>query len=156
MRAIYAICGLFLVVAGAFVLRASTLSLMDARASTGWPSVAGRVLDAEMAAVRGSRTTYEPRVTYAYAVGGAAYRDSALSFSTYSSSMAYAGDAVDEFPAGAEVRVFYDPLQPGHSVLRPGPNWFTYTLPAIAAVFILFGVALVRLALRRPTGAGLA
>ena len=54
-------------------------------------------------------TTYSPYIEYAYEIGSETYRNDRYSmFEFSSSSRAYARDAVDRYPRGAEIEVFYD------------------------------------------------
>jgi hypothetical protein len=91
------------------------------RQSTGWPSVAGVVVDTRSVWSSSPRSgrSYWPRVRYRYAVGGTAYLGDRVSFRA-DYARADAEGAVARYPAGSAVSVSYSPGNPGSSVLEPG------------------------------------
>jgi len=114
-----------------------------ARASQGWPTVTGKVLDSHVSAstYKGS-TVYVPRVIYEYTVGTRPYQ----------SQHRGVGDAVGQSEAAAElvaaryapgttVWVFHDPADPGDAVLEhAAPSALPWFLIGVAVVmFALWG-----------------
>ena len=148
LRLVYLVAGLFLVVVAGFTAYLSSRSLVEARASTGWPSVPGRVTSSRTVTIVGRHGSSGPDIHYTYAVGGNRYSGSRLEFGSYSANTSYASDAVAAFLEGADVPVYYDPAHPESSVLRRGANWLAYTLPVLSVLMALFGVALARLSIR--------
>jgi hypothetical protein len=148
LRFVYLVVGIFLVGAAGFAAYAGSRSLLEARASSHWPSVPGRITSTRTVMIPGRHGSSGPDVRYAYSVGTSRFNGSRLEVVTYSSNTSYAGDAVAEFREGSDVPVYYDPARPESSVLRPGANRVAYLLPLVSAMMVLFGVALVRLSIR--------
>lgn len=68
-------------------------------------------------------TTYGVAIRYMYRVNAVAYNSDRFRYNAGSSSDSqWAHDAVSEHPAGATVRVYYDPQNPADAVLSPGVN----------------------------------
>ena len=154
LRVAYLVAGIFLVCAAGFTAYASSRSLVEARASTHWPTVPGRITSAKTVFIVGRHGSSGPDIRYTYAVGGRQFAGSRLEVVTYSANTSYASDAVAEFQEGAEVPVHYDPAHPGSSVLRTGANWVAYAIPVLSIVLIVFGAALVRLSVRLGANGG--
>lgn len=148
LRFVYLFAGIFLVCAAGFTAYASSRSLVEAKASSHWPSVPGRVTSSKTVFITGRHGSTGADIRYTYSVGASRLNGSRLEVVSYSANTSYASDAVAAFPEGAEVPVYYDPAHPEKSVLRPGANWLAYGLPLISALMILFGAALVRLSIR--------
>lgn len=152
LRHVYLVLGIILVGVAGIAAYTSGRSLVEARASSGWPSVPGKVTSSKSVMVVGRHGSHEPDVRYTYEVGARRFDGSRLEVVTYSSNTSYADDAVARFQAGAEVPVYYDPAHPEKSVLRRGANGVAYVLPVLSAALALFGVALVRLSARLGRG----
>ena len=91
------------------------------RESTGWPRVAGVVVDTRAVWSSSPRSgqSYWPRVRYRYAVGGTAYVGDRVSFRA-SYGRADVESAIARYPPGSAVSVSYSPGDPRRSVLEPG------------------------------------
>lgn len=148
LRFVYLVSGLFLVVTAGFVAYSSWQGLQEAMASSHWPSVPGRITSSGTVILTGRHGSEGADIHYTYAVGAKRFNGSRLEVVDYSANTSHATDAVAEFQEGRDVPVYYDPARPERSVLRPGATWFAYTLPVLAVVMVLFGIALVRLFLR--------
>jgi hypothetical protein len=78
-------------------------------------------------------------IGYEFAVGGKTYRSDEVTFAhTGSRNPEFARDYVRRYPVGKTVTVFYDPADPGFSVLEPASTEFYllgFFLPAV--LFIL-------------------
>jgi hypothetical protein len=148
LRLVYLLVGIFLVGAAGFTAYVSARSLVEANASTHWPSVPGRITSSRTVMITGRHGSSGADIRYSYSVGGSRFDGSRLEVVSYSSNTSYASDAVAEFREGQDVPVYYDPARPERSVLRRGANWLAYGLPLISALMILFGAALVRLSIR--------
>jgi hypothetical protein len=114
-----------IVLLGAYALWSGVRQRSRAQASSGWPSVQGRALSAEVK-TRVSRNTkshvthrsYVPSVEYEYLVDGAAYRSSQVVFGELSSTLpADAQHIISETVKGDTVQVFYNPQNPQEAVL---------------------------------------
>ncbi len=115
----------------------------SASASTGWPTVTGRVTASEII-TRG--TKQKPRVTYAYQVNGRPYTSSRIKFGdTTGNNPSAARRVTERYPAGTEVEVYYDPGLPGNAVLEPGAGGGTFFYLLIPVIllgvggFLLYG-----------------
>jgi len=91
------------------------------QASLNWPSTSGTVTKSRVEVSGGEHTTVTPRVEYEYEVGGTAYLGTRIragdQFMRVGTSRdAY--DAVDRYPVGAAVTVYYDPANPAESALE--------------------------------------
>jgi len=126
--------------------------LGNAKASTSWPSVEGKVVSSEVERERTSRrsggrrrtsTTYEAAIHYRYTVNGTEYSSDRVSFGEYSSSnRAHAQGIVSRYPAGKTVQVYYDPNDPEVAVLESGTSWSCYIPIGIGIAFVIVGALL--------------
>ncbi len=135
-----AVCGLgaVLILAGLYMWRAGS-------ATRSYTRTRGRVVRAEVEEI--PRTSEEggpgfrPLVRYAFEARGRTYESERISIGEASGlESSDAQDArriVDRYPSGAEVDVWFDPRDPGRSVLVPG-------IPrAEIVVAVAIGIALV-------------
>ena len=99
---------------------------MRGGASKKWPSVQGTVLESRVIerknfstkrAVATHSTIYEAHILYGYKVGNRSYTSNRICFGPPDEG---AGELVKKYPVGKVVRVYYDPNDPGNSVLEPG------------------------------------
>ncbi len=127
--------------------------LVRSHASGNWPTVAGRVIAADMwydpesglahrvddiAPRFGSNMTtrYEARVRYGYSAEGAYYEsDQRNWFSGSGDSWESQHAILRRYPKGKTVPVSYDPADPSFGLLEPGTAWASLPLA-------LFGLAL--------------
>ena len=61
-------------------------------------------------------------------------------FGMSSSRKEVAYKMLDEFTVGATVNVFYDPDDPSHSYLKPGPTWAEFTRLSFGAILFAMGL----------------
>jgi hypothetical protein len=111
----------FLVIAGA-MLTLGIVVLNLATDSESWPTTPGVVTASWVEREMGSRSySYEPHVTYSYAVEGAAYVGNDVRAGDFSISDRSDAEAiVAKYPVGSDVDVRYDPGDPGRAVLETG------------------------------------
>lgn len=129
------IVGAVLVVAGLLVGALMTRIFSNAQANRSWPATTGQVVGSRMETDRSNRrrqssgqrsrrrTSYDAIVRYSYTVGGQSYTNDQLSAATdyfSSSNQSRTRDFLNRHPVGASVTVFYNPRQPGSSVLERG------------------------------------
>ncbi|PXA03335.1 hypothetical protein DDZ13_13005 [Coraliomargarita sinensis] len=76
-----------------------------------------------------TRITYQPRLTYVYAIDGSEYQGDRLDFSHRSySDMQVAKKVQGTYPVGREIEIFYNPENPSESVIiRDGKMIFPLT-----------------------------
>lgn len=128
----------------AAALAKALYDLANARASTRWPAVEGRVTDSAVKPMEHSRRawigwetyyTYLPSVAYEYEAAGQHYKNDLTAFGLTSFDTSEEAEAVlARYPKGAPVRVHYDPDDPQASVLQSTGGWAFRTM--IAAVFL--------------------
>ena len=91
------------------------------RASLGWISVEGSVINTYIEEYRDAdqEVTYTPRIIYEYTVDGQTYTSQQIAFGIEQSygSQNRADDVLEDFPVGNPVTVYYDPEDPGNAVL---------------------------------------
>jgi uncharacterized protein DUF3592 len=126
--------------AGAFLIGLAIRNARTGSASRRWPQVEGRVLrsfvlvqeDAD--GVRGST----PQVEYEYVVEGTTFRGMRLRYGqTGSWSRGQAERVIAPYPAGARVRVFFDPRKPGDAVLIRGVFWGNVAIALAGVSFVV-------------------
>jgi hypothetical protein len=92
------------------------------QASLSWPSTTGKVLKSRVEVSGGDHTSVSPRVVYEYEVSGKTYQNDHIRAGDrflgrgWSSRDAYS--AVDRYPEGASVTVYYNPANPAESALE--------------------------------------
>ena len=98
----------------------------QAAASVAGPSTEGRIIRSRLdRSHRDGSTSLTADIGYEYAVAGATHEGCRVWIGDdYSSSPGREfRAAVDRYPEGARVTVFYDPADPAESVLEPGATW---------------------------------
>lgn len=104
-----------------------------------WPTVQGVVTEARVAETRDAR----PIVRFEYSINGAAFRgvtDLHLpGFGGRNNRRDAALEVILPFTRGDSVRVYYDPQNPAHALLKPGPTWDIFAKLGLAGVLILCG-----------------
>ncbi|HRA19950.1 MAG TPA: DUF3592 domain-containing protein [Anaerolineae bacterium] len=115
---------LALIILGFFHIAATLWSLVNAEASRSWPSTLGtialsRTLEEHAQSHYGKGITYIPQISYTYGVGDRDYKGDRISFGMPGwKSKAKALAWVDQHRVGETVKVYYDPAEPGNSVLE--------------------------------------
>lgn len=152
------LCGglLFLIFGGigAFLLYRAYKTRQQADASQGWPSVQGQVVDTHVDHSARSDAdgdmvdSYNPMVNFTYQVGGNTYHGDKVSYSPQRSfdSEAKAQAALQRYPVGGSVTVYYNPANPSESVLEKSAGGFAVSL-VIGIVFILIALCTVCISL---------
>ena len=137
------LCWIIVLVGAALMWKGARIQLKAQRAKS-WPSVLGKVLESSMRAVLDNRgRTYQAYILYEYAVGGVTHRSDVWRLGVGSSSFTKASTrAVERYPAGTAVTVFFDPDNPADAILEPGKaSWFLFVagmLFAAAGVLLFF------------------
>ncbi len=111
--------------------------------SADWPSVSGKVTCSRAQSTRvDKRMRYTPVVKYAYAVHGRSYAGGRISASDmHQKTIIRAKDILRKYPVGGQVPVYYDPDDPGVSLLEPGLPKNVFVLLFCAAA--CFGLAVL-------------
>jgi Protein of unknown function (DUF3592) len=130
--------GLILLLVGVALSINTVRQLKQAQASNKWPSISGSItsafVDVETKTERvqnsgrkhsyrtRTRTTYTPKIQFAYAVGGASYSSDqrVIGGNAGFGSREAADGVIEKYPLGRTVTVYYDPADPKDGVLEPG------------------------------------
>lgn len=157
------VCALMIVMGGVFSAVAAD-AYRDGEATRAWPSTTGQILTADVEeSVRqerrdnGSyreRRTYTPKVTYAYAIQGVDLAGHRIRADDMGGDRDHAFDAINEYPVGSIVDVYYNPDDPGSSVLQPGADTrAVWLFGGMGGLFVILGLAgLIRMTLVRRGG----
>ena len=113
-----------------------------------WQETEGVVISSEVYSSQDSEggTTYCLDISYEYTVDNITYMGYRVSYSSENSCDSWSQNADKDYPEGAEISVYYDPADPGESVLETGFAGFDFFLccffifPLIGLV-MLFGVS---------------
>ncbi len=122
--------------------------LKNAKQSTDWPAVEGKVISSEVERNQKrsngkSSTTYHAEVLYDYVVEGTTYSGNKVVFGQGgSSNPASARSIVNRYPRAKIVSVFYNPDTPDVSVLEPGATWQSYIMLGLGILFAGIGLLL--------------
>lgn len=121
----------------------------DAFASQSWPQAPGTIIEARVgehtsSGRRGAQSvSYRPRVTARFDVDGRTWRTQTIRFNYLEGgSKDEAAAVAGRYKVGATVPVRYEPGNPGHAVLEPGPvmpDAALYGALAAAGVFLCLG-----------------
>lgn len=113
--------------------------------SKGWPLTVGKVLNSEVrtksSRSRSGSTSYEPYVFYEYSVNGKKMQSGQLAFGgRLQVSEKRAQKVIENYPAGKNIPVYYNPKKPGQAVIISGNIPGAYVMLGIGLVFIALGV----------------
>lgn len=119
-----------------------------AEASNAWPSAGGVITNTwikentDVDDEGYSSTTYTPKWEYKFQLGGQEFTSQKISFGgeTGYGRRKRAQEELDKYPANSQVRVFYDPANPGESVLVQGTKGTMLGI-IIGIVLILASIA---------------
>lgn len=157
---------LFTLVWSAFVLIFDVvfgISLWHQFESRYYSSTTGRITHSELTHSRTSKggTAYDADIHYHYEVSGQAFDGTRVRYSPASSSRDWAAHVVDERPVGSETQVYFNPRNPGDSLLLPGWDGLDvfsilFLLPfnMVALGFWISLAGLLRERLLRPIAGG--
>ncbi|MCM8538379.1 MAG: DUF3592 domain-containing protein [Lentisphaeraceae bacterium] len=112
----------------------------NGKESPSWPTVNGTVTRSK---VKFSSNGYFPSIMYRYTIDGKEYETFGIDYGRIvegSQAHAFAKNIVKRFPLGSQVDVYYDPLDPGESVLIPGGTSASWFIVAFGGVFIFIGL----------------
>lgn len=114
--------------------------LQNARASANWPMAEGVITESEVTHSEDSEggDSYRPEVAYQYTVGNRQHESYTIKFGENSySSRGRAEDIAATYAVGRQVTVYYDPEQPGRSVLEPGVTGGSYIVLGVGLFFVV-------------------
>ena len=128
--------------------------VLQAHRALDWPSVTGIVESSEVATGCGRGSANFPRVLYGYEVAATQYKAHQIAFGNIGcGTWASAMSVVRKYKIGQLVRVYWNPVQPGDSVLLAGEvladTWYAIAVSLVALIASLF---LVRYYMRKKSG----
>lgn len=119
--------------------------------SLSWPAVRGEITYArvESRKVKNGHE-YLPSVRYSYAVSGRTYAGDRINVSAvYLKTQSRANEALRKYPVGGEVPVYYNPADPGKSLLETGVKMNIYVMLGAAAFCLFLAMAITVSALKK-------
>ncbi len=117
------IAGVISLAGGIFFVFVRRRECESAAASKAWPSAPGRIVSATVRKIGGIRPGYVPVVEYTFEAKGQEIAGKRISYRVLASrDEAEMTRIAAKYPAGARVKVFYDPENTGDNVLEPGPE----------------------------------
>jgi hypothetical protein len=130
---------------GAFFVVMGTVEWVHASQSTAWTTTDGTVLESVVRSSRhagvsrngrsgSSNVSYNAHIRYRYQVAGAEYESERVSFRVKGEGESGARVTAQRYPAESTVTVYYNPADPGTSVLEPGWDWYS-VIPVGVGVF---------------------
>jgi hypothetical protein len=132
--------------AGLLSIRLGRKNRKLAEASASWASTTGKVValgidERERETNNSSYTVYQPRIEYAYEVGGAAYAGKRLRFgNSECTTMSAAQKLLAGYAVGQAVTVFYDPADPQSATLSTSTSG-TRVSEIFGAILAIAGLA---------------
>ncbi|MDD2241261.1 MAG: DUF3592 domain-containing protein [Kiritimatiellae bacterium] len=135
---------IFLIV-GASVAFFGIRGLVRAKASVGWPSSQGKVIESSVERQRssgskGSGITYHAEILYEFTVDGTTFNGDRVAYGDYgSSSSSHARRIVNRYPKGKSIAVHYMPSNPEECLLEPGIKGQSFFLPGFGLIFFTVG-----------------
>ncbi len=141
---------LIVVLIGALALYLGISNVLNAIASTSWPSAVGKISKSEVIMRRGSgggqsvstSVTYHADIEYDYAVDGENIKGSRIVFGDLGTADRSDADAIsDKYPKGTSVTVYYKPNEHEVSLLEPGLRTSAWLPVFLGVPFLLIGLA---------------
>lgn len=114
--------------------------LQNARTSMTWPTAEGVITESEVTKSEDAEggDSYKPEIAYQYTVENQRHESYTIKYGENSyGSRGRAQTVADTYPVGRQVIVYYDPEQPGRSVLEPGVSSGSYIVLGVGLFFIL-------------------
>jgi hypothetical protein len=141
LQAAFLGCGLTLI--GIVVATAGMISLQPALRSVRWPSVPGEVISAKIIQQDGRQ---QLQLRYRYRIGDKVYTGRRISYHGGRSLPGLPGEqasaALKRYQPGSMPRVYYDPADPGRTVLEPGAGAAIYLPLGIGGLLFIVGMIL--------------
>ena len=126
-------------VIGAFLIGVAVRNILGGAATRRWPQVPGRILRSFVLVHKDDDggESFVPQVEFEYLVEGMTHRGMRLQYGRIGSgSRRRAERVLAPYPAGASVRVFFDPRKPTDAVLVPGAAPGNAAIALAGAVFL--------------------
>ena len=127
------------------------------RATQSWHSVDGTVIETEVVEKRlNDEINYSPRIVYRFSVDGKIYKNDRVGlFEPIYSFKIDAENALKSYPVGQTITVYYDPEQPGESLLdRSNTNIWRIFLYLVLLSDIIALIVFARFAVKHKSVTG--
>jgi hypothetical protein len=137
-------------VVGAFLIGVAVRNIVRGAASRRWPQAQGRILRSFVLVHKhdDGGESFVPQIEFEYLVEGRTHRGMRLQYGRIGSgSRRRAERVLAPFPAGASVRVFFDPRKPADAVLVPGAARGNAVI-VLAGVAFLAGACLIQIQMK--------
>jgi len=131
---------------GAFVIYSGIKDIIHTKVSLDWPHTSGKIVSSSVEASQGStgtgRSAWHADIEYEYTVNSQSFINYRVSFGDYGSSdKSHAQGMVSRYPVGITVAVYYQPDDPGESILEPAGTKTGIMLKlVVGSVFLFLGV----------------
>jgi len=112
------------------------------RKTSRWPSVDGVI---EQSLPTSAESDVLPKIVFSYTVAGRQYHCNLAMPDGAGVTPDFAENYVKKYPQGIEVRVYYNPKQPGQATLEPGLGRGDWLIFALGAVSSLLGTLILLL-----------
>ena len=137
--------------AGIFLMAWGGYEIKGSYKSHTWPAIQGTITSSHVHketrtdSDHRTSTTYYPKVQYQYQIEGRQYSGNRINFGGETGGMKWlAQRAVDRYPSGKTVRVYYDPQNPEYAILESGITWGSILTFFFGLVFFGVGVICLR------------
>jgi hypothetical protein len=111
--------GVIVIAIGAVLYIVQFRQGLRADASKSWPTASGTVTASALEKSPGKRWRYRAAVQYSYRVGAKDYQSDRIFWGGNEGRERHMASVVTTYPAGAKVKVRYDPQNPAEAVLDP-------------------------------------
>lgn len=129
-----------LILAGCFLIFLQFSRLEKALAQKNWPTTTGFIIKSEVTKTRDAW----PVITYVYELDGEKFtRESNMNFPGFggrTNRLDAANKLVAQYAAGKKITVYYDPVDPGHALLKPGPTWDIFGQSGLGMTLLFLGI----------------
>jgi hypothetical protein len=146
MNAIGMLMSLVFIAIGLGLLYYARSVSAKAQQSLSWPSTEGVISHSavlqqmQQTSSSANDASYKADVAYRYKVRGRDYSSARITLADFSSSAGRAQGIVNQYPDGAPVAVYYNPVDPSDAVLERGGTSGIRVLYIIGGVFAAAGV----------------
>ena len=112
--------------------------------SENWTQTSGSIISSKVCRCEGTKSiSYTPEIVYHYTVDGKDYESKVISYAFVEGSEREANEKVSLYPAGSQVKVFYDPSSPEQACLEHGGSARGFAIPVGASIiFMTAGILL--------------
>jgi hypothetical protein len=121
-----------------FVIRALRL-FWTALSSRSWPTVQGRIVSMKMDVTRIQfGELYTPGLTYRYRVDGKDYEGNRIDLTSQRkfSTQSGANAVLEDYRPDGAVAVYYNPIRPTDSLLKPGVSTATWMITGLIVLLL--------------------